>query len=130
MQTAIPTREQRLDALYAIGHELFERDELARAADVFRYLAVAAPERAAAWWGLAACHERLEDYEVAAALYKTGAELSGELELGLLAARAWSLAGDTRTARDVLEDVVDVNAPAELRARAQFLQAELERRAS
>ena len=102
--------DAQADALYAAGHKLYQVDKFRRAADVFRLLALARPLRGDAWWALAACHEQLDDFAVAARLYSIGFRLGGqEAQLGLLCARARARAGDLQGARAMLDEVIEVD---------------------
>jgi tetratricopeptide (TPR) repeat protein len=57
------------EALYAAGHAYYEQSDYARAADVFRLLALARPHSPRSWIALAATHEGVGDTERAMALY-------------------------------------------------------------
>lgn len=57
------------EALYAAGYAFYEQADHARAADVFRLLALARPHSPRSWIALAATHESVGDLERAMALY-------------------------------------------------------------
>ena len=96
----------QLDALYSVGHMLYEQDRFVRAADVFRYLCFIDPRRTDAWWALGACHEQLDEHEVASVVYGIGfSEDEERVELGLLCARARARSGDPLQARALLDEL-------------------------
>ncbi len=97
---------EELDALYSVGHDLYERSDYFRAAEVFRLLVAAEPLHVEGWQALGACHEQVDDLETACGLYEIGYRMGGnEPKLGFLCARASWLAGDTERTRDMLEDL-------------------------
>ncbi len=100
---------EQLDAMYAVAHGLYERADFARAADVLRFIVLVDPLRSDAWWALGACHEQIDDHEVAATLYDVGFRMSDDPDLGLLCARALVKAGDRAAAREMLLSVADVD---------------------
>ncbi len=124
-----PTREQKLDAIYALAHELFENGDYARAADLFRYMIVVEPLREDGWWGLGACHERLEDYEIACEIYETGFEL-GSIDLGLRWADVRLQIGDDDGAREVLEQVLEQDDSETVVAAVRAMERAMTRRTS
>lgn len=63
--------ESPAEPLYALGHSLMMTDP-SRAADLFRLLIQEAPHDERGWLGLSHCHERLEQPEVAHALWALG----------------------------------------------------------
>jgi tetratricopeptide (TPR) repeat protein len=97
---------EAFDALYAVGHTLFQAEDYVRAADVFRFLLLAEPKRTSAWLALGACHEHLDEHDVAASLYEAGFRLDSQaIDLGLLAARARARSGEHAEAEQLLDDV-------------------------
>lgn len=58
-----------LEALYATGHWLYSRDRFAHAQSVFRAMLHIAPEDERGWLGLAACHEALDQEDIALEIY-------------------------------------------------------------
>ena len=126
-QLASSPSPQELDALYAVGHALFERGDFRKAADVFRFVALADPLRGSAWWALGACHEELDDPEVAATLYDLGFRCGGQpAELGFLCARARARAGDASGARSMLEELSELELSAEVATAKARLETTLE----
>ncbi len=61
---------QQAEAVYAIGHAYYAREDFRRAADVFRLLVLTRPQEARGWTALAACHDAVDDVEHAEALYE------------------------------------------------------------
>ncbi len=72
----IPFHREDQDAIYAVGRFLYEQQQAARAAEVFRLLALVAPERCRSWTALAACHEALGDVDRARDLYRLALEVA------------------------------------------------------
>jgi len=71
-----PADDKRgIEALYATGHWLLSADRVADGACVFRAMALLAPTDERAWLGLGACHEALDQPDVALEMYGTGAML-------------------------------------------------------
>jgi tetratricopeptide (TPR) repeat protein len=66
--TAIPT----VEAIYATGHWLFEREQFENAAKVFRVMLHAAPRDERGWLALGECHERIGQPRIALELYGAG----------------------------------------------------------
>jgi tetratricopeptide (TPR) repeat protein len=65
-----------LEALYATGHWLYSRDRFAHAQSVFRAMVHIAPEDERGWLGLGACHEALDQEDIALQLYETAAGMA------------------------------------------------------
>jgi hypothetical protein len=120
---------EQIEALYRAGHSLLGRDPR-RAADVFRLLALCEPLYADAWHALGSCHEELGELDLAATLYETGFLLGGHAPvLGLLAARAYHLAGEAEQTARLLDALDELELPDTIGAGARAL-AELARRPS
>ena len=116
-------RPEQFDAIYAVGHLLFQAEDFVRAADVFRFLLLAEPDRTGTWLALGACHERLDEHDLAGALYETGFRIDNQaVELGLLAARARARTGDRQRARELLDDVAHSDPPEQTRIKARNIQ--------
>lgn len=62
-------RPRAVDALYAAGHWLHERERHADAADCFRAMLLLAPNDARGWLGLARSHELAGHDDIAGELY-------------------------------------------------------------
>jgi len=58
------------DAIYAIGHAYYAREQFQRAADLFRLLVLCRANETRGWFSLAACHEAIGDDDRAIALYR------------------------------------------------------------
>jgi|HubBroStandDraft_1064217.scaffolds.fasta_scaffold280172_1 Flp pilus assembly protein TadD len=65
-----------IEALYATGHWLLSEDRAADGACVFRAMALLAPTDERSWLGLGACHEALEQPDLALKMYGTGSALA------------------------------------------------------
>lgn len=63
-------RHEEVEAVYAIGHAYYARDDFRRAADVFRLLVLTRPQEARGWTALGACHDAVDEAEHAEALYE------------------------------------------------------------
>lgn len=59
-----------VEAVYAIGHAYYAREDFRRAADVFRLMVLTRPQEARGWTALAACHDAVDDTEQAETLYE------------------------------------------------------------
>ena len=70
---AVPT----VEAIYATGHWLLERDRSEDAAKVFRVMLHAAPGDERGWLGLGECHERIGQLRIALELYGAGSVAAG-----------------------------------------------------
>lgn len=93
------------DALYAFAYEMLEREQLLHALQGFRVLVRFAPTDERAWLGLAACHERLDQPDVAAELYGAGAMVAAppSVRCHLALARIARSRGDSAEAEEHLE---------------------------
>jgi Flp pilus assembly protein TadD len=63
-------RHEEVEAVYAIGHTYYAREDFRRAADVFRLLVLTRPQEARGWTALGACHDAVDEVEQAEALYE------------------------------------------------------------
>lgn len=63
-------RHEEVEAVYAIGHAYYAREDFRRAADVFRLLVLTRPQEARGWTALGACHDAVDEPEHAEALYE------------------------------------------------------------
>jgi hypothetical protein len=72
-----------LEALYATGHWLYSRDRFAHAQSVFRAMLHIAPDDERGWLGLGACHEALDQEDIALEIYvaAVGAAVAPRCEL-------------------------------------------------
>jgi hypothetical protein len=69
---AVPT----VEAIYATGHWLLDRERFADAAKVFRVMLHAAPRDERGWLALGQCHEHIGQPRIALELYGTGSVLA------------------------------------------------------
>ena len=58
-----------IEALYATGHWLYSQDRFSHAQSVFRALIHLAPGDERGWLALGACHEALDQHDIALELY-------------------------------------------------------------
>jgi tetratricopeptide (TPR) repeat protein len=65
-----PLQQREADAIYAIGHAYYARDQFGPAADLFRLLVLCRPQESRGWFSLAACHEASGDDDRAISLYE------------------------------------------------------------
>jgi hypothetical protein len=59
-----------VEALYATGHWLLEQNRVRDAAEVFRAMALSAPDDERSWLALGMCHERHAQAGIASELYR------------------------------------------------------------
>jgi Flp pilus assembly protein TadD len=72
-----PVDEKRgIEAFYATGHWLLSEGRAGDSASVFRAMALLAPKDERSWLGLGACHEALDQPELALKMYGTGRVLA------------------------------------------------------
>ncbi len=74
---ARPVRPAAVEAVYAVAHWLLARERAADAAKVFRLMLRMAPRDERAWLGLGECHERIDQFRIAAELYGAGSVIAG-----------------------------------------------------
>ena len=98
------------DALYAFAHTMLETDRMEQAVQAFRVLVRFAPTDERAWLGLGACHEKLEQDDVASELYGAGAMVASPPS----ARCHLALARLARRRGDMLEAVEYIDAAGEL----------------
>jgi hypothetical protein len=115
--------DSELDALYAVGYELFHRDDVRRAADVFRFLLLLGPNRADTWCALAVCHERVADEATSERLYELGFRACASAELALRCARVRARSGDRAGAREMLAAAVEAGSPTPLASLAREVES-------
>jgi Flp pilus assembly protein TadD len=97
--------DHQAEAIYAAGHIYYEQESFARAADVFRLLALARPHEARSWIGLGATHEAVGEWDRAGALYAIAvqardARLDERATAILYLARAEQVVGNDDDARE------------------------------
>ena len=64
-----PLSDVECDLFVAVGTSMYQEERYADAADMFRALVLGRPESCRAWACLAMCHDAVEDFDRAAALY-------------------------------------------------------------
>lgn len=64
-----PLTDAECELFFAVGASLYSDERYADAADMFRALVLGRPESVRAWTCLAMCHDAVEDFERANALY-------------------------------------------------------------
>jgi len=122
------SQTEQLEAFYAVGKLLYDQGAIRRAAEIFRYVLSVDARRANAWLALGACHEQLDDLEIAASLYEFGFRVSGhDPELGLLGARARAAVGDLTEAAELLEAVAELGLDEQQRERLAAVRATMQR---
>jgi Flp pilus assembly protein TadD len=91
-----------VEAIYAIGHTLLEQQRAVEAAKVFRVMLRIVPSDERGWLGLGACHEEMDDLDIASELYGTGWTVSQPPSARCLYAlsRIVRLLGDRASADD------------------------------
>jgi hypothetical protein len=93
------------EAIYAFAYTMLETDRIDEAVSAFRVLVRFAPTDERAWLGLGACHERLDQPDVAAELYGAGAVIASppSARCHLALARVARASGEPIVAREHLE---------------------------
>ncbi len=62
------------EALYSVGHTLLEQGRYEDAKHMFRAMMASCPDDERGWLGLGACHEGVQEDEIAARLYTLAAQ--------------------------------------------------------
>ena len=65
-----------LEALYATGHWLYSQDRFVHAQNVFRAMVHLDPQDERGWLALGACHEAIDQHEIAMELYSAAVEMA------------------------------------------------------
>jgi Flp pilus assembly protein TadD len=96
----VSTDSRAIEAIYAIGHALLEQARATEAAKVFRVMLRLVPTDERSWLGLGACHEELDELEIAADLYGAGWTIAQPASASCLSAlsRLLRAMGDTALA--------------------------------
>ena len=99
---APPEGSRAIEAIYAIGHTLLEQQRAVEASKVFRVMLRLVPTDERGWLGLGACHEELDDLDIASELYGTGWTVAQPPSARCLSAlsRVVRLLGDATTANE------------------------------
>jgi hypothetical protein len=117
--------EKEMDALYYVGHKLLADGRPVDAAVVFRAMLMTSAGDERAWVGLGACHEALDQLDLAREMYGTGrvlAKPAGRCEIGLL--RLARSAGDGDLVASCLDRASDIAAETEDPELAQLVRYE------
>ena len=103
---ATPDGSRAIEAIYAIGHTLLEQQRAVEAAKVFRVMLRLVPTDERGWLGLGACHEELDDLDIASELYGAGWTVAQPPSARCLSAlsRVVRLLGDATTASEYLAE--------------------------
>jgi tetratricopeptide (TPR) repeat protein len=64
-----------IEALYSTGHWLYSQDRFSHAQSVFRALIHLAPDDERGWLALGACHEAMDQHDIALELYVAAGEV-------------------------------------------------------
>jgi tetratricopeptide (TPR) repeat protein len=65
-----------LEALYATGHWLYSQDRFKHAQNVFRAMVHLAPRDERGWLALGACHEAVDQHDIAMELYSAAVSVA------------------------------------------------------
>lgn len=94
-----------LEALYATGHWLYSQDRLTHAQNVFRAMVHLAPRDERGWLALGACHEAIDQHDIALELYAAAVSVAQTAPRCEIArARILRRRGLTREAQFALEE--------------------------
>jgi len=106
-------RHAACNALYAAGHHMLERERVEDAAVLFRTMLLADAEDERGWLALGACHERLEQDEMAEELYSAGAQMARTRVRCLLAVSRLFRKLEDERADEALDAATDLAATAD-----------------
>jgi cytochrome c-type biogenesis protein CcmH/NrfG len=113
--------KRAVDTLYATAHWLLSEERPRDAASVLRAMVLASPGDERGWLGLGACHEALEQPEIALEMYGTGrvfARPSPRCEIAL--ARIFRAIGQDDKADEALDRASDLTCDDEVEALLQW----------
>ena len=111
MMKAAPARPSpgAIEALYATGHWLYFQDRFGHAQSVFRALIHIAPEDERGWLALGACHEALDQHDIALELYSAaGSVVPTAPRCELARARILRKRGRVTEARHAVEEAARI----------------------
>jgi tetratricopeptide (TPR) repeat protein len=98
-----------IEALYATGHWLYSQDRFGHAQSVFRALIHIAPADERGWLALGACHESLDQHDIAMELYAAaGSVVPTAPRCELARARILRKRGFTAEAREAVEEAAKI----------------------
>jgi tetratricopeptide (TPR) repeat protein len=98
-----------LEALYATGHWLYCQDRFAHAQNVFRAMVHLAPRDERGWLALGACHEAVDQHDIAMELYSAAIDMADVAPRCELArARILRQRGRDREALEAIEEAARI----------------------
>jgi tetratricopeptide (TPR) repeat protein len=98
-----------VEALYATGHWLYSQDRFSHAQSVFRALIHIAPEDERGWLALGACHEAMDQHDIALELYvAAGSVVHTAPRCELARARILRRRGLLSEAREAVEEAARI----------------------
>jgi len=98
-----------IEALYATGHWLYSQDRFSHAQSVFRALIHIAPDDERGWLALGACHEALDQHDIALELYlAAGTVVHTTPRCELARARILRRRGQIGEAREAIDEAARI----------------------
>jgi tetratricopeptide (TPR) repeat protein len=98
-----------IEALYATGHWLYSQDRFRHAQSVFRALIHIAPDDERGWLALGACHEAMDQHDIALELYETaGTVVHTTPRCELARARILRRRGHVDEAREAVDEAARI----------------------
>lgn len=76
LQSPLELDDRAKESLYAFAYTMLHGEQLATAVHAFRVFVRCAPTDERGWLGLGACHEKLDQLDIAAELFGAGAMVS------------------------------------------------------
>ena len=105
---SVPSDARAVEALYSTGYMLLERARVADAAHAFRVMLRAAPRDERAWLALGACHERIDQLNIALELYGMATVAAAPaVRCQLARARLLRVRGSDDQADDALDEAAE-----------------------
>ena len=107
--TTPPPSRGAIEALYATGHWLYSQDRFSHAQSVFRALIHIAPDDERGWLALGACHEAMDQHDIALELYvAAGSVVHTAPRCELARARILRRRGLVREAREAIDEAARI----------------------
>ena len=100
--------QSAIEALYTTAHWLHSQERARDAACVFRAMVCVAPTDERGWLGLGACHEAIEQPEVALEMYATGAAVARAARCEIARCRIFRSIDQRRDALDALDSAQEL----------------------
>jgi tetratricopeptide (TPR) repeat protein len=98
-----------IEALYATGHWLYSQERFSHAQSVFRALIHIAPDDERGWLALGACHEAMDQHDIALELYAAaGSVVHTAPRCELARARILRKRGLVGEAREAVEEAARI----------------------